>query len=65
MDPNLTKNMKKPPFCHENIFARETSTSEKTEKTAKKRQNTGKSTIYKNPEVRKLTKNVKKTNFFI
>jgi hypothetical protein len=61
----FSKNMKKPPFCHKNSDARETPISKKTEKNAKKRQNTGKTTIYKNPEMRKVTKSVKNANFFI
>jgi hypothetical protein len=60
----LSKNVKKPPFCHEIFCARETPISKKTRKKSKKRQNTGKRHIYKNPKVSQSHFLAKIDNFF-
>jgi hypothetical protein len=56
--------VKKPPFCHKIFTARETPISKKTEKRAKKRQNTGKTVIYKKPKVSQSHFLAKIVNFF-
>jgi hypothetical protein len=65
MVPILLKNVKKPPFCHDFIVPRDMPYSKKTRKNAKKRQNTGKSHIYKNRKVAKITFWAKIDNFLI